>query len=162
MAALTLLSVSVRPSRRQGSQPLKYEYNGTSSKQRQPSGMSGGETNGKTMPARPSTPHASASRRARHNIERSICKRPHASATLVGRRVQIPQRFFPDEVVDDGDGFCFGGTVVSCRAREAIISFDYTGEREAWPLALVTTWCEPDISPLCDHLAGMLQATATV
>jgi hypothetical protein len=71
---------------------------------------------------------------------------------LTGRRVQVPQRY--TDVEDDGDGFCFGGSVVHSDEHRVLIRFDYTGDVESWPLALARTWLEPDLEPLCLALSS--------
>lgn len=91
----------------------------------------------------------------------NISKR-HADDSIFGRRVSVPQRY--TEVEDDGDGFCFGGVVISVdrRKRRASILFDYTGERQTWPLSLVRQWCDPNTDPLCSLLehAGLSESSS--
>ena len=72
----------------------------------------------------------------------------------------MPQRY--TEVEDDCDDFCFGGQIIACDIRRALVLFDYTGERESWPLPLVRRWLEQDTDPLCAALSSSnfgLQAT---
>ena len=83
---------------------------------------------------------------------RGISK-PHSStargdALLIGRRINVPQRF--TEVEDDGDGFTFGAVITGISGGLSTIKFDYTGEIERWPLRLVRTWLSIDADPLCD------------
>ena len=71
-------------------------------------------------------------------IEKKKRKQPERPHPLVGRRVAVPQRY--TEVEDDGDGFCFNATITTADKQRAWLKFDYTGEREAWCLALVQEW----------------------
>ena len=77
----------------------------------------------------------------------AIGKRRRGHQThLLGRRVCVPQRF--TDVEDDGDGFCFGATIIGGDAKRVLILYDYTGEQESWPSALASRWLEPDTDPI--------------
>lgn len=81
----------------------------------------------------------------------------HHVEQLHHRRVQVPQRY--TEVPDDGDGFCFGGTVthVDTNSCRAYVRFDYTGEVEAYSQVLVRRWLVPlteGYESLCNVLEG--------
>lgn len=80
----------------------------------------------------------------------AIQKKKRPSSELVGRRVQVPQRF--TDVPDDGDGFTFGATIINGDAKRVTILYDYTGEVESWASALCKRWLEPDCDPLCRAL----------
>lgn len=80
----------------------------------------------------------------------AIRKRSPAGCDLVGRRVQVPQRF--TDVPDDGDGFCFGATIIVGDAKRVTLLYDYTGEVEQWPRDMANQWLEPDTDPLCNAL----------
>ena len=80
----------------------------------------------------------------------AIRKRSPAGCDLVGRRVQVPQRF--TDVPDDGDGFCFGATIIVGDAKRVTLCYDYTGEVEQWPRDMANQWLEPDTDPLCNAL----------
>lgn len=80
----------------------------------------------------------------------AIRKRSPAGCDLVGRRVQVPQRF--TDVPDDGDGFCFGATIIVGDAKRVTIIYDYTGEVEQWPRNMAIQWLELDTDPLCNAL----------
>ena len=84
--------------------------------------------------------------------DRTARRGDRAAAQLVGRRVRVPQKY--TEVEDDGDGFCFGATVIHAGANRALIRFDYTGDVEGWCLALVRQWLEADTDPLCLAFQG--------
>ena len=105
------------------------------------------------MPPQSSSAVGSACRRSASGSLQGIAKRGrHAlrderASALVGRRVLVPQRF--TEVEDDGDGFCFGATIIHTGANRALVRFDYTGDIEGWSLTLVRQWLEPDTDPLC-------------
>ena len=89
---------------------------------------------------------------------RAIQKRRHRDAAtrhpLVGRRVSVPQRY--TEVEDDGDGFCFGATIIAADDMRAFLKFDYTGEREAFSLKLVREWInDKGVDELTNALLGL-------
>ena len=79
---------------------------------------------------------------------RSIQKRRISEhCELLGRRVAVPQKY-TDVDDDPDDGFTFGATVIGGGFRRVSIRYDYTGEEESWPVALVNRWLEPDTDPL--------------
>ena len=80
-------------------------------------------------------------------------KRGLVGGELVGRRVLVPQRY--TEVEDDGDGFCFGAVVMQQTPGRAMLKFDYTGEVEAWSVALVRSWLADEG---VDDLSSALEA----
>ena len=88
---------------------------------------------------------------------RGVHKATTASGhSLIGRRVSVPQRY--TEVEDDGDGFCFGGTIESEDERRAVVRFDYTGERETYLRTLVRGWLsEADSTELLAAFSSSLK-----
>lgn len=97
------------------------------------------------------------SRRGDARPKGGILKASHSSiaaSTMIGRRVQIPQRY--TEVEDDGDGFCFGGQVISIQRNLALVKFDYTGDLEHYSIPLVRTWLLSEIpDELLDALSSL-------
>ena len=89
-----------------------------------------------------------AARRGLSSSSRGSIKKASRTHALVGRRVNVPQRF--TEVPDDGDGFTFGAVILTVAETLATIRFDYTGEVERWPLGLVRQWLDFDDEPLCN------------
>ena len=92
--------------------------------------------------------HSNRSPRRASTIRKSISKSSSASLhdqAIVGRRVSIPQYYAGIE--DDGDGFCFGGRVLSVEQKLAVIKYDYTADIERHSIHLVRRWLVADLEP---------------
>ncbi len=70
------------------------------------------------------------------------------SSSLVQRRVLVPQSVFGIDDDDDDDKFAFSGTIAHTTHTDALVVFDYTGERQTFSLQTVQQWLEPDLSSL--------------
>lgn len=77
------------------------------------------------------------------------------SGPLVGRTVSVPETLWEPATGDPN--FKFTGTIAlqATDPDRVLVRFEYTGEKEWLPAALIHQWLQPDVVPLCDMFAAL-------